>query len=83
MVGARHKKLIAVVVGALLAGLPLAAFDVWLDQSIEARHPDLAMALLSVFVEAQQLAAASSRPSVPSVQGAPSPLRAMTSAARD
>jgi hypothetical protein len=55
----------------------------WLDQSIEARHPDLAMALLTVFVEAQQLAAASSRPSVPSVQGAPSPLRAMTSAARD
>jgi sensor c-di-GMP phosphodiesterase-like protein len=35
VVGARHKKLIAVVVGALLAGLPLAAFDVWLDQSIE------------------------------------------------
>ena len=55
----------------------------WLDQSIEARHPDLAMALLSVFVEAQQLAAASSRPSVPSVQGAPSPLHAMTGAARD
>jgi len=39
----------------------------WLDQSIEARHPDLALALLTAFVDAQRIAAASSRPSVPAV----------------
>jgi hypothetical protein len=42
-------------------------FPDWLDQSIEAQHPDLALSLLAVFVEAQALAAASSRPSVPAV----------------
>ena len=37
----------------------------WLDQSIEARHSDLALAMLSVFVEAQWITAPSSRTSVP------------------
>jgi hypothetical protein len=37
----------------------------WLDQSIEARHADLALAILSTFVEAQRIAASESRPSVP------------------
>ena len=37
----------------------------WLDQSIEARHSDLALAMLSVFVEAQRITAPSSRTSVP------------------
>jgi hypothetical protein len=46
----------------------------WLDQSIEAHHTDFALALLSAFVEAQQLAAASSRPSVPSSRSTLSPL---------
>src|ERR1700744_5334062 len=36
----------------------------WLDQSIEARHPDLALAILSAFVEVR-LAATRSRTSVP------------------
>ncbi|RZN34632.1 hypothetical protein CWO90_06430 [Bradyrhizobium sp. Leo121] len=40
----------------------------WLDQSIETHHADLALAILSAFVEAQQIAAPSSRPSVPSVE---------------
>ncbi len=35
MVRAGNKKVIAAVVGVLLAGLPLAAFDIWLDQLIE------------------------------------------------
>lgn len=39
----------------------------WLDRSIESRHPDLAMAILCAFVEAQRAAASPSRPSVPSV----------------
>jgi hypothetical protein len=39
----------------------------WLDRSIEARHADLALAILSAFVEAQRLTAPSSRPSVPAV----------------
>jgi hypothetical protein len=37
----------------------------WLDQSIEARHPDLPLAILSAFVDAQRVAAPSSRTSVP------------------
>ena len=37
----------------------------WLDQSIETRHPDLALAILSAFVEARRVSAPSSRPSVP------------------
>jgi hypothetical protein len=40
----------------------------WLDQSIEAHHADLALAVLTAFVDAQQLDAPSSRPSVPSVR---------------
>src|SRR5882757_2206122 len=39
----------------------------WLDQSIEGRHADLALAIVSAFVEAQQIAAPSSRTSVPAV----------------
>jgi hypothetical protein len=39
----------------------------WLDQSIEARHTDLALAILSAFVEAQRVSAPSSRTSVPVV----------------
>ncbi|MGY2909604.1 hypothetical protein [Bradyrhizobium sp. URHC0002] len=38
----------------------------WLDQSIETRHADLALAILSAFVEAQRVSAPSSRTSVPS-----------------
>src|SRR5216683_2302002 len=39
----------------------------WLDQSVEARHADLALAILSTFVDAQRMAAPSSRTSVPVV----------------
>jgi hypothetical protein len=39
----------------------------WLDQSIEARHTDLPLAILSAFVDAQCITAPSSRPSVPTV----------------
>jgi hypothetical protein len=39
----------------------------WLDQSIEGRHPDLALAILAAFVEAKRATALSSRPSVPVV----------------
>ncbi len=44
----------------------------WLDQSIEAHHPDLPLAILSAFVEAQRVAAPSSRTSVPTVPRAAS-----------
>jgi hypothetical protein len=46
----------------------------WLDRSIEARHADLALAILSAFVEAGRIAAPSSRPSVPAVSRNASPL---------
>jgi hypothetical protein len=46
----------------------------WLDRSIEARHADLAMAILTAFVEAQRIAAPSSRPSVPAVSPDANPL---------
>ena len=46
----------------------------WLDQSIEARHADLSLAILSAFVEAQRANAPSSRPSVPVVKGNLNPL---------
>ena len=46
----------------------------WLDQSIEARHADLSLAILSAFVEAQRASAPSSRPSVPVVKGNLNPL---------
>jgi hypothetical protein len=39
----------------------------WLDQSIEARHQDLALAILTAFVEAQGATTSSGRPSVPVV----------------
>jgi hypothetical protein len=37
----------------------------WLDQSIETHHADLALAILSAFVEAQRISSTSSRTSVP------------------
>jgi hypothetical protein len=48
----------------------------WLDRSIEARHTDLALAILSAFVDAQRLAAPSSRTSVPTVSRDVNPLYA-------
>lgn len=39
----------------------------WLDQSVEAHHPDLALAILSAFVDVERIAAPSSRTSVPAV----------------
>jgi len=39
----------------------------WLDQSIETRHADLALAILSAFVEAQRISTPPGRPSVPAV----------------
>ena len=46
----------------------------WLDAAVEARHADLALALLSAFIEVQALAVEVSRPSVPTVRPAPDPL---------
>ena len=46
----------------------------WLDQSVEAHHADLALALLSAFVEAQHISAPLSRPSVPAVRPDTNPL---------
>ena len=46
----------------------------WLDRSIEGRHSDLALAILSAFVEAQRIAAPASRPSVPAVSRDANPL---------
>jgi hypothetical protein len=39
----------------------------WLDQSIEAHHADLPLAILSAFVNVQRISAPSSRTSVPTV----------------
>ncbi|MDF0579399.1 hypothetical protein [Bradyrhizobium yuanmingense] len=39
----------------------------WLDSAVDARHADLALSLLSAFVEVRTLAIEVSRPSVPSV----------------
>ena len=39
----------------------------WLDQSIETRHADLALAILSAFVEARRVSVLPSRTSVPMV----------------
>ena len=39
----------------------------WLDESIEGRHADLALAILSAFVEARRLSAHAGRSSVPMV----------------
>jgi hypothetical protein len=46
----------------------------WLDRSIECRHADLALAMVSAFVEAQRLTAPESRPSVPAVSRGVNPL---------
>ena len=46
----------------------------WLDRSIEARHSDLALAILSAFVEVQRLAAPASKTSVPTVSRVANPL---------
>jgi hypothetical protein len=46
----------------------------WLDQSIEARHSDLALAILSVFIDAQRTTAPSIRTSVPSTPRDANPL---------
>ena len=40
----------------------------WLDQSIEARNADLALAILTAFVEAQRVTMPRNRTSVPTVQ---------------
>jgi hypothetical protein len=40
----------------------------WLDQSIEACHGDLALAILSAFLEARRVSAPESRTSVPGVR---------------
>src|SRR5215813_1117661 len=39
----------------------------WLDQSVETRHADLTLAILSAFVEARRTGEAESRTSVPTV----------------
>ena len=41
----------------------------WLDESVEGRHTDLALAILSAFVEAQHDNASSNRTSVPRTGG--------------
>ena len=46
----------------------------WLDQSIEAHHADLALAILSAFVEARRSTASSNRTSVPAVPHSANPL---------
>ena len=46
----------------------------WLDAAVEGCHGDLAIALMSAFVEVQSLAVEASRPSVPSVRSAMEPL---------
>jgi hypothetical protein len=46
----------------------------WLDQSIETRHADLALAILSAFVEAQRISSTPSRTSVPPVPQQANPL---------
>src|SRR5262249_36850401 len=39
----------------------------WLDQSVETRHADLSLAILSAFVEAQRISRVDTRTSVPAV----------------
>jgi hypothetical protein len=46
----------------------------WLDSAIEARHADLALAMLSAFVEAQRVSTLASQTSVPSVSRDRDPL---------
>src|ERR1700710_1566121 len=46
----------------------------WLDSAIEARHADLALAILSAFVEARRASTSTSRTSVPTVSRNRNPL---------
>jgi hypothetical protein len=46
----------------------------WLDSAIEARHADLALAILSAFVEARRVSTSTSRTSVPTVSRNRNPL---------
>jgi len=46
----------------------------WLDRSVEAHHADLALAMLSAFVDAQRIASPASITSVPAVQRDANPL---------
>jgi hypothetical protein len=46
----------------------------WLDQSIEAHHADLPLAILSAFVEARRASASAGRTSVPTVARDPNAL---------
>jgi hypothetical protein len=46
----------------------------WLDEAIETRHADLALAILSAFVEARRVSVQSSRTSVPMVPQDANPL---------
>jgi hypothetical protein len=46
----------------------------WLDRSIESRHADLALAILSAFVDAQRIATPRSTTSVPTVPRDANPL---------
>jgi hypothetical protein len=46
----------------------------WLDSAIEARHADLALALLGAFVEAMRVSTSASRTSVPAVRPGPGTL---------
>jgi hypothetical protein len=46
----------------------------WLDQSVEGRHADLALAILSAFVEVQCTSAPSNRTSVPAAGQRENPL---------
>lgn len=46
----------------------------WLDQPVEARHRDLALAILAAFVEAQSASAPTGRPSVPASPRQPNAL---------
>lgn len=46
----------------------------WLDSAIEARHADLALAMLCAFVEARRLSPSASRTSVPTVRQDANPM---------
>jgi hypothetical protein len=46
----------------------------WLDRSIETRHPDLALAILSAFVDAQRISTPLTATSVPTVPRDANPL---------
>jgi hypothetical protein len=46
----------------------------WLDSAIEARHADLALAMLGAFIEAQRVSTSTSRTSVPAVRQDANPI---------